>query len=134
MKTHLLLLVLIAGLTGCSTPMLRPITNTLAATGGAALGSTLLRNRAAGAAAGAAGGVVLTESFFHLKSRAEQKAFKSGYEEALSDQIKTEFWRQTLRHQPSDGSFLQVPIPLPERVTPDGVRLVPATEFIPIHP
>lgn len=132
MKTHLLFFALTTMLSGCS--WVRPLTNTLAATGGAALGSTLTHNSAAGAAGGAAGGLILSETFFHLKSKSEQKAFQSGYQQALSDQIKTEFWHQQLQHLPAPSSLMQIPVPLPERMTPDGVRLVPSTEFIPIHP
>ncbi len=134
MSPRIFVFPLIGLLSGCSSSLFRPLTTGLAATGGAALGSTLTRHSLAGAAAGAAGGVILSEGFQQLKSSSEKKAFQNGYQQALSDQIKEEFWRQQFQHLPSSSSTLQVPVPMPERITPDGVRLVPSTEFIPIHP
>ena len=135
MKTLIRFLpLLLAALTGCSSSLVRPVSNALLSGGGAAAGSILGRGNPAAAAGGAALGSALSEGLFQWKTRSEQRAFQTGYQQALSDQIKGEYWRQQFQHLPAPSTTMSVPVPLPERVTPDGVRLVPSTEYIQIHP
>ncbi len=134
MNAKSFLCVSVLTLTGCSSPLLRPITSTILSGGGAAAGSILSDGHPGGAAAGAAVGTALSETFFHLKSTSERRAYQNGYQQARSDQMKEEYWRIQFLHRPEASPALQLPVRQPERITPDGVRLVPSTEIITLHP
>ena len=134
MKTKIILLGLLFTLTGCSRKLLRPVTTVLSGAAGGVIGSVLTDGRPAGAAGGAAAGVLLSETAHFAASKSRQRAFDAGYQQALSDQTKAQYWQQQFRHGPASPSALQLPVPLPERITPDGVRLVPSTELISIQP
>ena len=133
MKTFCLLSLGLLVLTGCSSPMLHGVTTVLAGGAGAAGGALLGKGRPEFATGGAALGVAASELFHHQKSVAEKKAFRTGYEQALGDQARSEYWRQLQQHLPTGPSLLRFPVPQPERITPDGVRLQPNTQFIEIH-
>ena len=108
-------LLAVLALAGCSSSPVRPVSNAIPS------------------GRGVEGGSGPSQGMFHLKTKSEQRAYQSGYQEALSDQIKDEYWRLQFRHRPDPSNSLSVPVLLPERVTPDGVRLVPSTEYIKIH-
>ena len=106
-------ILVVLALAGCSSSPVRPVSNAIPS------------------GRGVEGGSGPSQGMFHLKTKSEQRAYQSGYQEALSDQIKDEYWRQQFQHWPAPA--LSVPVLLPERVTPDGVRLVPSTEHLTIH-
>ncbi len=133
----LLLLPLIGAVvicTGCTSSFMRPATTLVAGAAGGVIGGALSNGRPAGIAGGAAAGVLLSETAHYAASKSKQRAFENGYQQALSDQMKAQYWQQQFRHWPASSSTVQLPVPLPERVTPDGVRLVPSTEYIKLHP
>lgn len=134
MKLKLLLLVAGLILTGCSSPLLRPATTVLSGAGGGAIGSVISRGHPAGAAIGAGVGAALSETAYYAVSKSRQRAIELEAQGRISDQMKSQYWQQQYRHWPRPSPTLQVPVPLPERITPDGVRLVPSTEFITLHP
>ena len=134
MKSILFLITTTLTLTGCSSTLMRPITTAALSSGGAALGSHLTDGDSGGAAGGAFIGAAVSEGAFHLKAKSEQRAYRNGYRQALSDQTKAQYWQQQFQHYPVSSPTMQLPVPLPERVTSDGVRLVPSVELIPIHP
>ena len=132
----LLLLPLIGAVvicTGCTSSLMRPATTLVAGAAGGVIGGALSNGRPAGIAGGAAAGIALSESAYYAASKSKQRAFEEGYQQALSDQMKAQYWQQQFRHWPAASSTVQLPVPLPERMTPDGVRLVPSTEFINLH-
>lgn len=113
---------------------MRPATTLVAGAAGGVIGGALSNGRPAGIAGGAAAGVLLSETAYHAASKSRQRAFDAGYQQALSDQMKAQYWQQQFRHWPAASPTFRLPVPQPERITPDGVRLVPSTEFITIHP
>ena len=133
MKFHLVLFLTLLVFTGCSSPLLRPATTVIAGGAGAAGGSILGDGRPAPAALGSMLGTAASETFFGLKSGAEKKAHRAGYEQALGDQARSEYWRLQQQHLPDAPPVLRLPVPLPGRVAPDGVRIQPTTQFIEIH-
>ena len=136
MKQTLTYLPLIGAVlfTGCSSSLMRPATTLVAGTAGAVIGGALSNGRPAGIAGGAAAGVLLSETAYYAASKSKQRAFEEGCVLARSDQMKAQYWQQQFRHWPASSSTVQLPEPLPERVSPDGVRLVPSTEYIQLHP
>jgi len=134
MKSKLLLLGAVLTCTGCTSSLLRPATTVLAGAGGAIIGGALSNGRPAGIAGGAAAGILLSETAHYAASKSKQRAFDAGYQQALSDEMKSQYWQQQFRHWPSPSPTLQLPVPRPGRITPDGVRLVPSTDYITIHP
>jgi len=135
MKLNFALFVVpVLTLTGCSSPLLRPLTTVLFSGGGAAAGSALSHGSPFGAAGGAVAGAVASETLYQLKTKSEQRAFQTGYQQALSDETKSQYWQQQFRQAPTAAPLLRLPVPQPERVTADGVRLVPSTGFLSIHP
>ena len=120
-------------LTGCGTPLLRSTTAVLAGGAGAVGGTLLSKGRPEFAAGGAMLGVAASELIHHQKTRAEQKAFRAGYEQGLGEQARTEYWRLQQQHLPAPSPILRLAVPQPEQFTSDGVRLHPTTQFIEIH-
>ena len=129
-----LLLGAVLTCTGCTSSLLRPATTVLAGAAGGVIGGALSNGRPTGIAGGAAAGVILSETAYYAASKSKQRAFDAGYQQALSDEMKSQYWQQQFRHWPASSPTLQLPVPRPERITPDGVRLVPSTEFITLHP
>ncbi len=121
-------------LAGCTNPGFHAASALAAAGGGAAAGSLLTRGHPGGAAAGAALLVGANEAVHHFQTRAEQKAYQKGYESALANQAKRDYWQRQQQQQRAQTSPVIVfPVPLSERVTPDGVRLQPSIDYIEIH-
>ena len=133
MKLILLLLGSVLAFTGCSSPLLRPVTTALLSGGGAAVGSVVSRGHPVGAAVGGLGGAAISETAFHIKTKSEQRAYEAGRKEAFAAQVKSQYWQQQYRHWPAPSTTMELPVPLPERITPDGVRLVPSIEFIQVR-
>ena len=132
----LLLLPLIGAVvicTGCTSSLMRPATTLVAGAAGGVIGGALSNGRPSGIAGGAAAGVLLSETAHYAASKSKQRAYDAGYQQALADEMKYQYWQQQFRHWPMPSPTLQLPVPRPERITPDGVRLVPSTEYITIH-
>lgn len=120
-------------LTGCGTPLFRSVTTVLGSGLGAAAGNVVGKGKPEFAAGGAALGAAGSEILHHARSRAEQKAFRAGYEQALGDQSRAEYQRLQDQHRPVTPSVLRLPVPVPEHLSPDGVRRQATTRLVEIH-
>lgn len=126
-------------LTGCAgTSPTRLIGDTVGATGGALLGSTLGKRNPLAIAAGAGGGVLLSESLQAGSTAAARNSYAAGYEKGRSDSAKQQY--RTLveqQRQPSTGGGAEesaslFDLPLPEREV-GGAILKPGTRTLRIQ-
>ncbi len=134
MKRVLCLFSLSVLVTGCSAPLGRVLVDAGAGAGGAVIGNALSGGDLGFTALGGAGGVALAEGARELSERAKQRHARDTAESILGREAKSDYWRRQQEHRGKESSGSQFyPVPLPERVTPDGVRLEPGVQWIEIR-
>lgn len=128
-----ILLVLIVSATGCTNPWGRVFTDAAAGSGAGFITSTVTRGNPAYTALGTVGGIAAAEGIRALKLRQDRKTSESIDQARLGQETKADYFSRQAGQRPVSSPTQQIPVPLPERVTQDGVRLEPSTEWIEIH-
>ncbi|MBL9166651.1 MAG: hypothetical protein JNN07_02845 [Verrucomicrobiales bacterium] len=118
---------------GCANPWGRLLTDAAAGAGGGRLASELSKGDPGYTALGTVAGIGAAEGARAWKLSRDKKAEEATTQRRRGQETKETYFQQQERHRPKTSSTLQVPVPLPERVTQDGVRLEPATQWIEIH-
>lgn len=130
---RLILFLAVLSTVGCANPVGRILTDSAAGASGGFLGSELSNGNPAYTALGTAAGIGVAEGVRGRKLWRERKDAEAAKQSLRGQATKEEYFWQQSQHRPQVSPTLQVPIPLPERVTKDGVRLEPTTEWIEIH-
>lgn len=128
-----LLMVLILSSAGCANPWGRGFTDALAGSGAGYIVSRATRGNPGYTALGAVGGVAAAEGLRAWKLKHDQKAVESADQARLGHETKAEYFNRQAQQRPMSSPTQLIPVPLPERVTQDGVRLEPSTQWIEIH-
>ena len=119
---------------GCAAT--RPISDLVAAGGGAALANDLSHGNPAITAAGAAGGVLISEGLNYASQKQAQTAYTTGYEKGRSDAVKQQYWvqvnQQKDKAEQNQENVRYYEIPVPEQKI-DGVILKPTTKLLRIE-
>lgn len=130
---RLILFLAVITTIGCANPVGRVLTDSAAGAAGGFAASELSNGNPAYTALGTVAGIGVAEGARAWKLRGERKAAEAANQARRGQETKDDYFRRQAQHRTQTSPTLQLPIPLPERITKDGVRLEPTTHWIEIH-
>ena len=128
-----ILIFMLFSAVGCTNPWGRVVTDGAAGAAAGWAASTATRGNPGYTALATVGGIGVAEGIRAWKIKGDEKAIRSERQARLGQETKAEYFRHQDDQRPHVSPSALLPVPLPSRVTKDGVHLEPATQWIEIH-